>query len=71
MTRFTPHAAREALHAMRIPRNVDFHALDSDAVERIVEQARLFKYRAPKNANGSTARYFHAYLVRTAQKVEA
>lgn len=29
------------------------------------KRSRL-KYRAPKNRNGSRARYFHAYLVRRA-----
>lgn len=71
MARFTPHAARECLHACGVDRTKDFHALHSSIVERLVEEARFFKYRAPKNANGSTARYFHAYLVRTAAKKEA
>lgn len=70
MSRFTPHAARECLYACGVNRTQDFHTLPSSTVERLVEQARFFKYRKPKNANGSTARYFHAYLVRTATRKE-
>lgn len=58
--------ARSILHTLRIPVDVDFHTLRSDAVESLVDEARKMKYRAPVNRNGSTARYFHAYLVRRA-----
>jgi hypothetical protein len=44
----------------------DFHALPSGQVERIIEAADSVRYRQPRNANGSRARYFHARLVRTA-----
>lgn len=47
-----------------IPLSRDFHSLDSDIVERILKAADSVKYRRPKNANGSRARYFHAYLQR-------
>lgn len=50
--------------AHAIPLDVDFHALPSDTVERILNAANERKYRAPRNANGSRARYFHAMLVR-------
>lgn len=42
----------------------NFHSLDSDTVESLLVEADHVKYRRPKNANGSRARYFHAYLVR-------
>ena len=42
----------------------DFHALSSDQVERIVAAADSVRYRVPRNANGSRARYFHARLER-------
>lgn len=42
----------------------DFHALNSATVERLVEVARAVGYRKPRNANGSTARCFFAYLAR-------
>lgn len=46
--------------------NVDFHRLDSETVEslRLIGKSRA--YRAPRNANGSYARMFHAHLVRRA-----
>ncbi len=47
----------------------DFHALPGSAVEMLFAAARAFHYRKPKSANGSTARYFHAYLQRRAQSV--
>lgn len=46
----------------------DFHALPSEQVERIIAAADSVRYRAPRNANGSRARYFHARLVRTANR---
>jgi len=55
----------------RIPTNCDFHSLNSDAVERITEAADSYKYRKPRNANGSRARYFHAFLCRIIERVES
>ena len=46
----------------------DFHAMPSADVESLVLWADRLRYRAPKNANGSRARYFHAYLRRRAAK---
>lgn len=45
-----------------------YHALNSDSVAILLEFADEFKYRKPKNANGSRARYFHAYLLRCAAR---
>ena len=42
----------------------DFHTLSSSQVTDLLLAADLFKYRKPKNANGSRGRYFHAYLQR-------
>lgn len=53
-----------------IPLNKDFHTLPASTVDRITAAADERKYRKPKNANGSRARYFHAYLVRSLGKVE-
>ena len=50
--------------AHSIPLDVDFFTLPNDAVLRILDAADERKYRKPKNANGSRARYFHAMLVR-------
>lgn len=62
----TPENARRYADAFKIPLNRDFHSLDHDTVERIVAAADAHKYRKPKNANGSRARYFHALLCRRA-----
>lgn len=51
-----------------IPLDRDFHALDHDTVNRIIEAARQAKYREPKGANGSRARYFHARLQRASRR---
>ncbi len=45
----------------------DFHALPSSAVDLLIDFADIHRYRKPRNANGSRARYFHAYLTRRAQ----
>ena len=47
-----------------IPKGDNFHVFNSDIVARIIEAADSRKYRAPKNANGSRARYFYAMLTR-------
>lgn len=44
--------------------SADFHTLRSAQVEALLTAARACGYREPKNANGSRARYFFAYLVR-------
>ena len=70
MTKLTPPQAREILRRAHIPA-IDFHALDSAAVDRLLIEADAVKYRKPRNANGSRARYFHAYLTRTASRKES
>jgi hypothetical protein len=58
--------AHSILNLCHISRGDDFHRLNSDRVETLLYYADLHKYRQPKNANGSRARYFHAYLQRRA-----
>lgn len=53
-----------ASHGFNLGKN--FFAMDSETVERIIEAADVWRYRKPKNANGSRARYFYAYLNRLA-----
>ncbi len=62
----TPYEAREVLTRCRA--HGDFHRLDSEAVESIIAAADRHKYRQPRNANGSRARYFHAFLTRVAAR---
>ena len=50
----------------QIPLGCDFHSLSSAEVERILTAARYWGYRKPRNANGSRARCFYAYLCRAA-----
>jgi hypothetical protein len=56
--------ASRILTLAHIDKATDFHALRSDQVAALVDAANEHKYRKPKNANGSTGRYFHAYLLR-------
>lgn len=56
--------ARNMANTFGFPLGADFHALDSDSVRRILLAADSVKYRAPKTANGSRARYLYAYLNR-------
>lgn len=67
MTRFE---ATDLAAAYQIPLDVDFHTLPSHTVESILAAADFVKYRKPRNANGSRARYFHAYLRRIANKTD-
>lgn len=60
------HAARETLRLCRVPIGADFHTLDSDRIDALLTAADLARYRKPRNANGSRARYFHALLQRRA-----
>jgi len=60
-----PKTAREILRRCNIAPG-DFHALPSAQVESLVATAREYGYRAPRNANGSRARYWHAFLTRRA-----
>lgn len=70
MARRTKQEARALASYYRIPLNRDFHGLDSETVDSIIAAADSWKYRKPCNANGSRARYFHAYLVRLANGPE-
>lgn len=47
-----------------IKSEIDFHALTIAQVDVILEQAKQWGYSKPRNANGSKARYFHAYMFR-------
>lgn len=42
----------------------DFFTLSASEVERVLDAANEWKYRRPKNANGSRGRYFYAALQR-------
>lgn len=46
----------------------DYHILTSSEMERVLAAADEWKYRNPKNANGSRGRYFYALLNRAAKR---
>ena len=58
--------AKQTLARLGVPEGGDFHALHGDKVMALLEEAKEQNYRRPKDANGSTARYFHARLQRKA-----
>lgn len=60
-------AVRETLRSV-VDFSADFHTLSTEAVLALVDAAKANGYRKPKNANGSTARYFFAYLNRDINK---
>jgi hypothetical protein len=64
MARLTYWHARSLCTVFCIPVDRDFHTLNSQHVRNVLDAADAMKYRAPRNANGSRARYFHAYLCR-------
>jgi hypothetical protein len=68
MPRMTRHDAFDLAADFGINLKADFHALDSDQVGRITAAADHWKYRKPRNANGSRARYFYALLQRCARR---
>lgn len=70
MARLSRSDARETLSRARCPLGVDFHALRTEQVDALLGEADARRYRKPRNANGSRARYFHAYLVRAANSAD-
>ena len=62
------YEARNIMAAIGCELNADYHTLDSNQVNRVLMEARQYGYRKPKNANGSTARYFFAFVQRTAHR---
>lgn len=63
-----PDRARATLKSCGIDVGANFHALRSEHVDKLLSAAKEHKYRKPKNANGSTARYFHERLQRHASR---
>lgn len=59
--------AMQTLERIGIDPRSDFHALRSSQVDQLLEEADKQRYRKPRNANGSRARYFHARLCRMAR----
>lgn len=55
-----------AANAEGRPLLIDFHELRASQVDALLAEADRVRYRKPKNANGSRARYFYALLQRRA-----
>lgn len=68
MPRLTRTDAHDHLARAHVPVGSDFHKLSTTQVDDLLREADRVKYRKPKNANGSRARYFHAYLERAASR---
>ena len=58
--------ARKILADCNVEIGQDYDRLDTDRVLAILDAAAERGYKKPKDANGSTGRYFHAYLQRRA-----
>lgn len=56
------------LNQCGIPKGTNFFTLGQSQVSTLLTYADRYKYRAPKNANGSRGRYFHAYVERAASR---
>lgn len=65
-----PDKARIILANCGIKLGTDFYTLPAHRVDYLLQWARSTRYRQPRNANGSRARYFHEYLQRRASKGE-
>lgn len=59
-------SASELLQSCGIQIGANFHALKSEQVDALLELAKFYRYRKPKNATGSRARCYHARLQRLA-----
>lgn len=64
MPRLSRETAWDVLTRCKITARPDFHTLGASTVDLLLEEAREYGYRRPKNANGSTVRYWYSYLCR-------
>ena len=60
----TPEQAKTSVAAYDIPVNVDFFTLTSEQVKNVTAIADIYKYKRPKNSQGSKARHFYKELMR-------
>lgn len=70
MARLTPDDAKDVARRYALDLSANFHALNSEAVSRVLAAADERGYRKPSGANGSRARYFFYHLVRTARRTD-
>jgi hypothetical protein len=67
----TRETAQGILTRCRLGHKPDFFMLSNSDVYALLGEASEMKYRKPKNANGSRARYFYAYVLRAVNRGEA
>lgn len=60
--------AHEILKRLEIKRGENVYKLPLSKLGELADEAKKHGYRKPKNANGSTGRYFHDHLQRSASK---
>lgn len=60
--------ARAVLRACNVPIGANFFGLSSSTVSDLLAHADSWRYRQPKNANGSRGRYWHDRLQRIAAR---
>jgi len=46
---------------VKVSKDIDFHELSSSDVDKILDAAKEYKYKKPRNANGSKARMFYQF----------
>jgi hypothetical protein len=71
MPRMTRETAQGILTRCSLGHKPDFFMLSNSDVYALSGEASVMKYRKPKSANGSRARYFYAHVLRAANKEEA
>jgi hypothetical protein len=71
MPRMTRKTAEGILTRCHLSETPNFFTLSDNDKEDLLREADAVKYRKPKSANGSRARYFYAYVLRAANKEEA
>ena len=60
----TPEVAKAIIVDYDIPVKVDFFTLTDGQVKDLTNLAALYKYKRPKNSQGSKARHFYKELMR-------
>ena len=62
--------AKNILQRCNALKTTDYHVLPMFSQILLAEEAKAYKYRKPKNANGSLGRYFFEYLRRIIDRAE-
>lgn len=70
MKRLSPEIAHDLCRRYGVDVSREFHALRENEVQAVIAAADEWRYKKPRGANGSRARYFHAHLRRTCNRRE-